>query len=217
MGKKKSNRLTPKRKVTESKLRQDVVEIENKYNYLRDHDFERFKSNFEFKALTKSFNIIPFLIIIVLLFVGSFFLFKYGKIGIALLLCFIALYSIVSFLESSVRVVINDKKVTIKNPFRKKEIDVSSIRKIYLTTSKKFNIGGFKAKIKFLTNTDKGDKIYLVDTMFVSVKDVEKFMSLIEVKKEENKEFIDETITSSLDLLFFVLIGLSIMVDLFLL
>ena len=216
MGKKKSNRLTPKRKVTESKLRQDVVDIEKKYNYLREHDFEKFKSNFEFKSLTKSFNIIPFLIIIVLLLVGAFFLYKYGKIGIALLLCFISLYSVASFLESSVKVVINDKKVTIKNPFGKKEIDVSNIRKIYLTTSKKFNVGGFKAKIKFLTNTEKGDKMYLVDTMFVSVKDVEKFMSLIEVKQEENKEFIDETITTSLDLTFFVLIGLSIMLDLFL-
>ena len=93
---------------------------------------------------------------------------------------------------------------------------IKKLLKIYLTTSKKFNVGGFKAKIKFLTNTEKGDKMYLVDTMFVSVKDVEKFMSLIEVKQEENKEFIDETITTSLDLTFFVLIGLSIMLDLFL-
>lgn len=203
-------------------MREEFVELKNKYKKLQYKNFVKFDKNIEIKNDFKNVRKAPMLLAFILFIAIEILFIKFLPLIFSILFGIFIVYLVALIFSCMVEIKVNDNKLYIKKFLFKRIIDAENIKKLYLVTSKHEALGGLRAKIKIIYKTKKGENIYSLDTMFLKYDKVDKFLKLIKVepltKDEEKgnfdkKTFIDNSLLEFVDFTFLIPMALCVLVD----
>lgn len=203
-------------------MREEFVELKNKYKKLQYKNFVRFNKETEIKNDFKNVRKAPMFLAFIVFVVIEILIVKFLPWIFGVLIGLFLLYLVALICSCMVEIKVQNKKIYIKKFIFKKTIDEDKIKKIYLVTSKHEMFGGIRAKIKIIYKTKRGENVYPVDTMFLKYDNVEKLLKLIEVEpltKEESKgkfdekTFIDTSLFEFVDFVFLIPMAICVMID----
>ena len=203
-------------------MREEFVDLKNKYKKLQYKNFVKFNKETEIKNDFKNVRKLPMVLFFIIFLIIEILFVKFLPWIFSVLFGIFIVYLISLICSCIVEIKVQNKKVYIKKFIFKKIIDEENIKKLYLVTSKHEAIGGLRAKIKIIYKTTKGENIYPIDTMFLKYENVQKLLKLVEVEpltKEESKgkfdekTFVDTSLLEFVDFVFLVPMAICVMID----